>query len=98
MQLEYLLINYYGVSSVYTALIPHYDICRATKQISDFAFSFVAPLGTNYNYVSQENECVTTISQTMIIPNKWLIVNKIIFSTNFKKAKLQIIQSEFTQN
>jgi hypothetical protein len=41
------------VPSVDATLIAHNHICGFTQQIGDFSFSFIAPLGTDYYYVSQ---------------------------------------------
>jgi hypothetical protein len=53
VQLKGLSLNDNGVSGIDTPLVTYYDICRPTEQISDFTFSFIAPLGTDYYDVSQ---------------------------------------------
>lgn len=53
MQFKSLVFDNNGMSSIYPSLVTYYNICRSAEQVGYFAFSFVAPLGTDYNYVSQ---------------------------------------------
>lgn len=53
MKLKRLILDNHGVTSVDAALVAHDNIRRFAQQIRDFTFSFIAPLGTDYNYVSQ---------------------------------------------
>ena len=53
MQFKRLIFDNDRVPSVNTTLVTDYDIRRFTEQIRNLSFPFVAPLGTNYNYVSQ---------------------------------------------
>jgi len=53
MQLESLTVYYHGMTGVDAPLVADNDICGFAEQIGNFAFSFIAPLGADYNYVSQ---------------------------------------------
>ena len=53
MQLESLTVDYHRVTGIYAPLVADNDICGFAEQISNFAFSFIAPLGADHNYVSQ---------------------------------------------
>lgn len=68
MQLKNLIFYNNGVPGVHSTLIANHDICRLTQQICYLAFSFIAPLGTDYNNVSQGFLCMLELAQTFIIP------------------------------
>ena len=55
MELEGLLTDYHGVACIDATLVTNYHVGRLTQQVRDLAFSFIAPLGANYNDVSQGN-------------------------------------------
>jgi hypothetical protein len=55
------------VSGIDATLISDHNIRRAAQQICNLTFPFIAPLSTNYNYVSQGFISNATVSQTTII-------------------------------
>ena len=44
------VVNHYGVSRIGTAAVAHYRVCFLCQVINDFTFSFIAPLGADYNH------------------------------------------------
>lgn len=54
MELKGLVVYDDGVTRVNSALIANHYVCGATEEICNLPFAFIAPLGTNYNYVSQK--------------------------------------------
>jgi hypothetical protein len=49
LQNELRFANIDGVSSVVPSLVAHYHIEAFTEEIDDFAFAFIAPLGTEHD-------------------------------------------------
>ena len=68
MQFEGLIVNYNCMTCINATLVADNYIGWTTQQIGDFAFSFIAPLGTDNNYVSQESFAPELqFTQTLII-------------------------------
>ena len=55
MEFKCLIFNDDSVACIDSTLVAYDHICRLTEQVSDFTLSFIAPLGTYDNYVSQDS-------------------------------------------
>ena len=83
VKLEGLILYNNRMACVHSSLVANDDVSRLAQEIGDLSFSFVAPLGTDYNYVSQGFLTALKFTQTLIIHRSCNLCQRLLREDGF---------------